>query len=68
MNDKFPIAQHFLKYFQKHGRKKVKMWAIKYKNIPHIGQDTNATIESYHGNLKFILTSFKQCFTIRCID
>lgn len=44
------------------------MWAIRYKNIPHIGQDTNAAIESYHGNFKFILTSFRQCFTCKRID
>jgi hypothetical protein len=38
------------------------MWAIRYKNIPHIGQDTNAAIESYHEYLKFILTSSRQMF------
>jgi hypothetical protein len=44
------------------------MWAIRYKNIPHIGQHTNVAIESYHGKLKFILTSSRQRFTSRRID
>ncbi len=28
------------------------MWVVGFRNPPYVGQDTNATIESYHGTLK----------------
>jgi hypothetical protein len=28
------------------------MWCVGNDNIAHVGQDTNASIESYHANIK----------------
>jgi hypothetical protein len=38
---------------------KTHMWVVGFQNLPYIGQDTNATIESYHGTLKAQLKSRK---------
>jgi hypothetical protein len=37
-------------------------------NFPYAGQDTNATIESYHANLKAILRTTKSQFSKRHVD
>jgi hypothetical protein len=31
------------------------MWVMDNQNLSYVGQDTNAAIESYHGNLKATL-------------
>jgi hypothetical protein len=31
---------------------KVAMWRVGNRNIPHVGQDTNVTMESFHNNTK----------------
>jgi hypothetical protein len=31
---------------------KIHMWVVGFQNLPYLGQDTNAAIESYHGTLK----------------
>lgn len=63
-----PSAERFMKYIDKHWRKKIGMWCISNRNIPHAGQNTNAAIESYHANLKRILYLEKQRFMGRRMD
>jgi hypothetical protein len=36
------------------------MWCIGNQNIPHIEQDTNAAMESFHNNMKQILYSSRE--------
>ena len=63
-----PSTKRFMKYIDKHWRKKIGMWCISNRNIPHAGQNTNAGIESYHANLKRILYLDKQRFMGRRLD
>lgn len=44
---------------------KLDMWLTNNQYFPHSGQDTNAAIESYHGNMKAILRASKGRF-VRC--
>lgn len=59
-NKKFPNATCFVKYLKKHWLHKVAMWCVWNCNIPHVGQDTNASIEFYHANIKWILLCSKE--------
>lgn len=63
-----PTATVFMKYIIDHWRGKAHMWCTRYRSIPHAGQNTNAAIESYHGNLKSILHSAKEKFNGRRMD
>ena len=63
-----PNASRFLKYMTKHWRHKAGMWCINSRNILHAGQNTNAVIQSYHGNLKSILRSSRERFDGRRLD
>jgi hypothetical protein len=45
-------ATHFMKYLTKHWLHNVAMCCVGNRNIPHAGQNTNASIESYHTNIK----------------
>jgi hypothetical protein len=38
---------------------KIHMWVVGFQNLPYVGQNTNATIENYHGTLKAQLKSGK---------
>jgi len=38
---------------------KIGMWVVGYHNLPYARQDTNATIENYHPNLKATFHSSK---------
>jgi hypothetical protein len=38
---------------------KLDMWLTGNRHLPHAGQDTNAAIESYHGNMKAVLKASK---------
>ncbi len=49
---RYPNATHFMKYLTKNWLHKVAMWCVGSYNIPHVGQDSNASIESYHTNIK----------------
>ena len=64
----YPLAIVFLDYFDEYWTLKANMWIIGNKNIPHSNQDTNADVESYHHNVKTILSTTRQKFTSRCID
>jgi hypothetical protein len=44
-----------MKYLKKHWLHKAAMSCVGNCNIPHAIQDTNALIESYHTNIKWIL-------------
>jgi hypothetical protein len=47
---------------------KMRMWVTSFRNIPHAGQDTNAAVESYHANMKSILSEARQKFQGRRMD
>jgi hypothetical protein len=55
LENKVPHPTHFMKYLQKHWLHKAAMSCVGNCNIPHASQDTNALIESYHTNVKWIL-------------
>jgi hypothetical protein len=57
---RYPNATRFMKYLQKHYLHKAAMWCVGNCNIPHAGQDTNASIEFYHTNIKQILFNSKE--------
>lgn len=44
----------FVKYFKYHWIGRIGMWAKCYHTIPHVGQETNGSIESYHSHLKYV--------------
>ena len=44
------------------------MWVVGHDNMPYVGKDTNATIESYHHNLKATLRAWKSGAHGRCMD
>lgn len=48
-------AQAFWAYVDKHWMGKIEMWSMGNMHLPHVGQDTNTGIESYHGNTKAVL-------------
>jgi (2Fe-2S) ferredoxin len=56
----FPMAKDFMDYFEKQWIGNMRMWVIGFRNILHAGQDTNAAVESYHANMKAIITSSRQ--------
>lgn len=60
MEGKYSHADRFMQYMYDHWVHNTEMWVVGKRNIPHAGQDTNAAIESYHGNLKAILNSSKE--------
>jgi hypothetical protein len=41
---------------------------IGFHNVPHVGQDTNAAVESYHANMKSILSEARQKLVGRRMD
>jgi hypothetical protein len=47
---------------------KCEMWVLENWNLPYAGQDTNATIESYHANLKATLIMAKSQLFGRDVD
>ena len=61
-------ATSFMKYTNEIWMDKISMWCTGSCNIPHVGQNTNAAIESYHSNLKSILKSVKERFNARHMD
>jgi hypothetical protein len=52
-------AETFWAYVEKQWMPKVDMWLTGNRHLLHVGQDTNATIESYHGNMKAVLRALK---------
>ena len=40
---------------ESHTKPKTSMWCVGSCRIPHVGQNTNASIESYHSNFKNII-------------
>ena len=63
-----PRATTFMRYINKEWRPKISLWCVGARRIPHAGQNTNAAIESYHSNLKNILSSSKERFVGRRMD
>jgi hypothetical protein len=64
----FPQALEFFVYFEKQWMPKMCMWVIGFRNVPHAGQDTNAAVESYHANMKSIMSEARQKFQGRRMD
>ena len=44
------------------------MWIVGFRNLPYVGQDTNAAIESYHGYMKSILKAERSRMVGRRVD
>ena len=63
-----PRATTFMRYIKDVWRPKTSMWCVGARRIPHVGQNTNAAIESYHSNLKSILHAAKERFVGRRMD
>lgn len=63
-----PRATSFMKYMNGIWRGKIDMWVVGARRIPHVGQNTNAAIESYQSNLKSILNSTRKHFVGRRMD
>ena len=63
-----PKAASFMEYMNEVWMDKISMWCTGSRNIPHVGQNTNFAIESYHSNLKSILKSAKERFNGRRMD
>ena len=57
-----------MRYIKDVCRPKTSMWCVGARWIPHVGQNTNAAIESYHSNLKNTLHSAKERFVNRHMD
>jgi hypothetical protein len=55
-----PNAFRFIEYFLNHWMHKAAMWCVGNCNIPHARHDTNATMESFHNNMKQIFMSFRE--------
>lgn len=68
LRQRFPCAGGFISYFEETWSGKTAMWVTANRNFPHCGQDTNAAIESYHANLKSILTQTRQKLCGRRMD
>ena len=68
LRQRFPAAEAFIDYFEETWSGKTAMWVTANRNFPHCGQDTNAAIESYHANLKSILTQTRQRLCGRRMD
>lgn len=63
-----PGLKEFWKYMDKEWIPKIHMWVTGNRHIPHAGQDTNAAIESYHGNMKAILRESRGRLVGRRVD
>ncbi len=59
----YPNAFVFITYLKDHWLHKVGMWCVGNHKIPHVGQDTNAVVESFHNNMKHIFYFSKELFT-----
>ena len=44
------------------------MWIVGFRNLLYAGQDTNATIESYHSYMKFVLKAERSRMTGHRVD
>jgi hypothetical protein len=59
MATNYPNAPCFIAYLKDHWLHKVGMWFIGNRNIPHVGWDTIAVVESFYNNIKRIFNSSK---------
>jgi hypothetical protein len=68
LRQRFSGAGGFISYFEETWSVNTTMWVTTNKNFPHCGQDTNVAIESYHANLKSILTQTRHKLCGRRMD
>ena len=52
MTNTKPQSTTFTRYMNHTWKAKTTMWYVGARRIPHAGQNTNATIDSYYSNLK----------------
>ncbi len=52
ITNKYPTTNIFWKYMEKIWWHKTHMRVVGFQNLPYVGHDTNAAIESYRGTLK----------------
>jgi hypothetical protein len=62
------VAKAFWMYVRSKWLLKTTMWVVGNFNLLYARQDTNATIENYHANLKATLQSPKGRFHRRQVD
>jgi len=66
--NEMPTANSFWSYIKLEWLQKTQMWLVGNCNLPYAGQDTNATNENYHANMKATLHSSKGRFHGRHVD
>jgi hypothetical protein len=66
--ERIPEASDFWSYFEKQWGGNTRSWVVGHRNLCYAGQDTNAAIESYHGNLKATLKQSKRRYHGRRVD
>jgi hypothetical protein len=57
--DFFQEANPFWVYIKAQWLSKTRMWVVDHLNLSYVGQDTIASIESFHSNLKVALRASK---------
>jgi len=62
------VVKAFWMYVRSEWFPNITMWVVGNCNLPFARQDTNATIENYHANLKATLQSTKGKFHDRQVD
>ncbi|KAI5070538.1 hypothetical protein GOP47_0014881 [Adiantum capillus-veneris] len=50
--NQYSQENEFIMYLKTYWESKIEMWVWATRNFPHVGQDTNGSIEAYHGQLK----------------
>jgi len=68
MATKYLNASQFIEYLKDHWTHKATMWCVGNRNIPHVRQDTNVAMESFHSNMKRILLLSREQCTRRRLD
>jgi hypothetical protein len=68
ITNKYPATNVFWKHMEKNWRYKTHMWVVGFQNLPYVGQDTYAAIESCHGTLKAQLKLGKSRLVGRHVD
>jgi hypothetical protein len=52
ITSKYLAANVFWKYMEENWQHKTHMWVVGFQNLPYVGQNINATIESYYKTIE----------------
>jgi hypothetical protein len=61
-------SARFCEHLKEHWLQKARMWCIGNQNIPHLKQNTNAIVESFHINMKNFLYFSRERLTRHKMD